>query len=184
MSDSEVWKDVVGFDGRYQVSNKGDIRSVARKDSIGRKIGGRTLKQRHHKNGYLIVTLCKNGTMETKSAHRIVAEAFIPNPNDFPEVNHIDEVKDNNILSNLEWCTRKYNANFGTAIERATQTQSKKIRAVNVETGEVITFNSTREARDKGYSSASQACRGVHKSSNGTLIGDGHLYKGHKWAYE
>ena len=187
MATSEVWKDVVGYEGIYQVSNKGNVYSVVRKDSRGIKIGGQTLKPRHQKNGYINVVLHKNGVRKTKSIHRIIAEAFIPNPNNFPQVNHIDEVKVNNNVENLEWCTSKYNNNHGTRIERVVKTQSKKVMAFNVETGEALTFNSINEAGRKGYNSGnvSLACRGIYKSgSTGKLIGDGRTYKDHRWCYE
>ena len=186
MSDSEVWKDIVGYEGLYKVSDKGNIYSVERISSQGNKCGGFTIKPTTTRGGYLQVQLYKNGIREHKYVHRIVAEAFIPNPNNYPEINHKDEDKTNNYMGNLEWCTRKYNVNFGTAIERAAQTQSKKVRAVNVETGEVLAFNSAEEAGNKGYSSGVvyKACSGVYKSGIGKLIGDGHLYKGHKWSYE
>ena len=184
MTKSEVWRDVVGYEGLYKVSNKGNVRSVARKDSIGRKCGGRTLRPVTTKDGYLRIDLHKNGVRNSKYIHRLVAEAFIPNAESLPQVNHLDEVKVNNNVSNLEWCTSKYNSNHGTRNERRVQALSKKVRAVNVETGEVITFSSTKEARKKGYYNASKACRGVYKNLNGNLIGDGHLYKGYKWSYE
>ena len=186
MTESEIWKDVVGFDGRYKVSNKGNIYSVERKDTLGRNWGGMVLKQRYDKDGYLRVTLCENGTMETKLVHRLVTEAFISNPNDLPQVNHRDEVKSNNNVENLEWCTSKYNSNHGTRTNRVAEAQSKKVRGVNIETGEVLAFSSASEAGRKGYAQGhvSSACKGVYKSSNGKLIGDGHLYRGHRWSYE
>ena len=176
MSEGEIWKDVVGFEGLYKVSNKGNVFSVGRRDTIGRKCGGRMLKPLSHKVGYLQVQLHKNGKMKNKYIHRLVAEAFIPNHNNLPEVNHIDEIKDNNELSNLEWCTRQYNNNHGTRIERV----SKKVRAVNIKTGEVLTFNSIREAGRKGYirEYVSLACKGVYNT------GGGNLYRGLKWSYE
>ena len=181
MSESEIWKDVVGYEGFYKVSNKGNIHSVERRDNMGRNHGGRTLRPTTTKKGYLRVELHKNGVMKRKLIHRLVAEAFIPNPKSFLEVNHKNEVKTNNELSNLEWCDSNYNNNYGTRNERI----SKKVRAVNIVSGEVSLFNSITEAMNKGYSSAiSQACKGVYKSSNGTLIGDGRTYKGHRWSYE
>lgn len=187
MAMREVWKDVVGYEGIYQVSNKGNVYSVERISTNNRMFGGQTLKPRHQKNGYLNVVLYKNGVRKTKSIHRIIAEAFIPNPNCLPQVNHIDEVKVNNNVENLEWCTSKYNNNHGTRIERVVETQSKKVMAVNAETGEALTFNSINEAGRKGYNSGnvSLACRGIYKSgSTGKLIGDGRTYKGHRWCYE
>ena len=174
MTESEVWKDVAEYEGFYQVSNRGDVRSVARRDSIGRKRGGRILKPTYDKDGYSRVSLYKNGIVKIKRTHRLVAEAFIPNANGFSQVNHRDEVKDNNNVENLEWCDSKYNINYGTRTERL----SKKVRAVNVETGEVVTFNSTREAERKGYntSAVSQASRGIYHGGN--------LYRNHRWSYK
>ena len=186
MNESEVWKDVVGYEGRYQVSNKGNVRSVERKDSIGRKCGGRVLKPINNGRGYLRVTLHKNGKYKTRFIHRLVADAFVPNPDNLPQVNHIDEVKTNNELSNLEWCDTKHNINYGTRNTRVSQKLSKKVRAVNVETGDVVEFNSTAEARLKGFSSGgvSASCRGAYKTKDGKLIGDGRTYKGFRWYYD
>lgn len=186
MKASEIWKDVVGFEGLYKVSDKGNVYSVERKDTLGRKWGGLTLKPAYDKDGYITVSLCKNGIRKSKTIHRLVAQTFIPNPNNYLEINHKDENKTNNHVENLEWCTRKYNNNHGKRTEKAIQKISKKVKAVNVKTGEVLTFNSVREAGRKGYSkgSVSSACRGIHKSNNGELIGDGHLYRGHHWSYE
>ena len=178
---SETWIDVVDYEGYYKVSNKGNVYSVERKDSRGNKCGGKTLQPAYSGTGYLIVDLYKNGIGKNKLVHRLVAEAFIPNPESLPQVNHIDEVKDNNNVENLEWCTSEYNNNHGTRNERV----SKKIRAVNIKTGEVLTFSSANEAMRKGYSQTSLACRGVYKSPNGNLIGgDGRTYRGHRWYYE
>ena len=185
MNGSEVWRDVTGYEGLYKVSNKGNVFSVVRKDSMGRECGGRTLKQLRDKVGYLRVTLYKNDARKHKFIHRLVLEAFVPNPNNYPEVNHRDEDKANNCVENLEWCTSKYNNNHGTRIEKSARTNSKKIRAVNVETGEVLTFNSGVEAINKGYSRAVyEACNGIYRDSNGNLIGGGNLYRGHRWSYE
>ena len=188
MNDSEVWKDVASYEGYYKVSDKGNVYSVERKNSLGNKCGGIMLKMIYHKDGYNMVALYKNGVSKYRLVHRLVAEAFIPNPESLPQINHKDEVKDNNNVDNLEWCTSKHNANHGTRTERVVKTQSKKVKAINVKTGEVLTFNSTREAGRKGYSNGniSLACRGVYKSSRtGTLMGgDGRTYKGHRWCYE
>ena len=180
MTESEVWKDVVGFEGWYQVCNKGNVRSVDRINHIGRKYNGRTLNLLRGKDGYPQVVLSKNGVRKTKYTHRLVAEAFLPNPNNYPEVNHRDEVKDNNNVENLEWCDTRYNLNYGTARQRAAKKTSKKVKAVNVETGEVVKFNSIREAGRKGYDnrSVSRACKGVYNT------GGGNLYRGYRWYYQ
>ncbi|WP_373804863.1 NUMOD4 domain-containing protein [Jeotgalibaca porci] len=180
----EVWKDVVGYEGLYKVSNKGNVYSVERKNSRGRKIGGRILKPTNS-SSYLKLFLYKNGMRKNKYVHRLVAEAFIPNHNKYLEINHKDEDTTNNHVENLEWCTREHNINHGKRTEKVRQKQSKRVKGVNVETGEVITFKSTMEARRKGYFAVSKACRGIYKSADtGKLIGDGRTYKGHKWSYE
>lgn len=184
MSKDEVWRDIKGYEGFYKVSNKGNVHSVARISSQGKRCGGLTLKPQYDKDGYLHVGLHKNGVMKTKKIHRLVTEAFIPNPSKYLEINHKDENKTNNRVENLEWCTREYNMNYGTLVERV----SKKVRAINVETGEVLTFTSTVEAGNKGYDrvNVSLASRGVYKDSvTGKLRGgDGHTYKGYVWSYE
>ena len=181
MTESEVWEDIAGYKGQYQVSDKGNVRSVDRIDSRGRKREGALLKLIYDKDGYVVVNLYKNGIRARKKVHRLVTEAFIPNPNGLPQVNHRDEVKDNNNVENLEWCTSKYNNNHGTRLERV----RKKVRGVNIKTGEVLTFRSTVEARRGGYVSVDKACRGVYDDGKGNLIGgDGRTYKGYKWSYE
>ena len=147
MSEKEIWKDVVGYEGLYKVSDKGNIYIVERIGSNGRKFGGMTIKPRYTRDGYLQVALCKNGEIKNKYTHRLVAEAFIPNPKSFLEINHLDEVKDNNELSNLEWCDSSYNNNYGSRIERIAQKNSKKVRAVNVESGR---FSYTVQQRKLG----------------------------------
>lgn len=121
----EIWKDIAGFEGIYQVSNFGNVRSgyilngrniFLEKDKSKWRImnskasGGRTKYKR--------VKLCLNGAIYRKTIHRLVAETFIPNPNNYPCVNHKDENKENNRADNLEWCTYKYNSNYGTARKR------------------------------------------------------------------
>ena len=178
MKENEVWKDVVGYEGLYKVSDRGNVYSVGRIDSRGYKCGGRVLKPIQNGSGYIKVNLYKNGIRKTKYIHRLVVEAFIPNPKKLPEVNHKDEHKTNNELSNLEWCDARHNSNHGTRTERVVEKTSKKVRAFNIKTGEVIEFNSTMEAGRKGYSQGNVAA-----ASRGDYYG-GNLYKGHKWYYE
>lgn len=187
VSKEEKWKDVAEYEGFYQVSNKGNVRSVDRTHALGRKRRGRILKPFYNNCGYLQVSLSKNGTVKIKSVHRLVAEEFVLNPENLPQVNHIDEGKDNNNAENLEWCDSKYNINYGTRNERMAQAKSKKVRAVSDKTGDVIIFSSTQEVGRKGYdqSSVAKACKGVYKTKTGKLMGgDGRTYKGFKWYYE
>lgn len=114
----EVWKDVVGYEGRYLVSNLGNVFSC---EHVGRNqfgatflIPGRLLSQATHRQGYKYVSIDN----KIRLIHRLVAQAFIPNPNNYRCVNHKDEDKANNRVDNLEWCTHKYNSNYGTYNER------------------------------------------------------------------
>lgn len=113
MYENEIWKPVVGYEGLYEVSNLGRIRSCDRivKYSNGRIHNYKSviLKPNILNTGYKQVGLCKNGKQTNCSVHRLVAQAFIPNPNNLPVVNHINEIKTDNKAENLEWCTQKYN---------------------------------------------------------------------------
>ena len=127
----EIWKPVVGYEGLYEVSNKGTVKSLDRFTKSGRGngnrfISGKILKSALNKKGYPSVVLCKDGKMFTQRVHRLVAEAFIPNPDNLPVVNHKDEDKTNNCVDNLEWCTNKYNCNYGTSISRMCETRLSK----------------------------------------------------------
>ena len=124
----EIWKDIEGFEGLYQVSNLGRVRSLGR-DIVRRTrygtmapyhISGKVLKPLHSQGDYCYVHLFdKDGTSINHKVHRLVAKAFVPNPNNLNEVNHIDEDKDNNRADNLEWCKHVDNCNHGTRNERS-----------------------------------------------------------------
>ena len=120
------WKDVKGYEGLYLVSDEGEVYSLPRIVNNGRGTyvtGGRLLKPGKRAQYYSFVILSDGENIEHKSLHRLVAEAFIPNPNDYPEVNHIDENKTNNRPENLEWCDHKYNNNYGS---KATSNRGQK----------------------------------------------------------
>lgn len=118
----EEWRPIVGYEGLYEVSSWGRVRSLSH-ITIGRRCAttkqGRILKERKNHKGYVMVMLYKYG-QEAKAwmIHRLVALAFIPNPNNCDQINHKDENKKNNRVENLEWCTAKYNSNYGTREER------------------------------------------------------------------
>ena len=153
----EIWKDIEGYTGLYQVSSWGRVKNSRT---------GRVLKAGKTKKGYLQLCLCKNGIRKFYSVHRLVAQAFIPNPQNKPEVNHIDEDKENNYFENLEWVTRSENMNHGTVILRASKTKS--IPIICVETN--IEYYGIREcARQMGLqqSTIGKVLKGELKTTGG-----------------
>lgn len=120
----EVWRDIKDYEGLYQVSNLGDVRSLNYNQTGEIKV----LKQGNAK-GYKRVGLFKNGKTKQYSVHRLVALAFISNPDDLPMVNHKDEDKTNNNVNNLEWCTHEYNMSYGTRNERISKKHKGKHRS-------------------------------------------------------
>ena len=112
----EIWKAITDFEGFYEVSNLGNVRGCQRirkskAESIS-VVQGKTLHPKSNKDGYKEVALCKDGKMYYRRVHRLVASAFIPNPNNYPVINHIDENPSNNCVSNLEWCSKSYNTKY------------------------------------------------------------------------
>lgn len=128
----EIWRDVEGYEGLYEVSNLGKVRSVDRyiKDRKGRKQfkEGKIIAQtkRRKEQRYLSVNLWKNNRIKAYVVHRLVAKAFIPCIKGKNFVNHKDENPENNCVSNLEWCTAKENINFGTRTQRALETRKRR----------------------------------------------------------
>ena len=118
----EIWKDIEGYEGLYQVSNKGRIKSL----NYRRTGKERVLSSSPTSSGYLVVCLYKNKKPKPFLIHRLVAEAFIPNSDNLPEVNHKDENKLNNRVENLEWCDREYNINYGNRNEKASESMKGK----------------------------------------------------------
>ena len=139
----ENWKDVIGYEQNYQVSDYGNVRSL---DYMHTKTT-KNLVQVMSTSGYLTVCLYKNGSHRNVYVHRLVAQAFCDNENGYNEVNHIDEDKTNNHASNLAWCTRKENINWGTWKERSAKGHSKPVVQFDVKTGDVIaTYESITKA--------------------------------------
>ena len=112
---SDVWKEVIDWEGLYWINDCGQVKSAPRN---GNGYRGKILTPRKSRDGYIQVCLSKNGKCYYRYVHRLLAEAFIPNPLGLPCVNHKDEIKSNNYVSNLEWCDYKYNSNYGTAKTR------------------------------------------------------------------
>ena len=118
----EIWKDIEGYEGLYQVSNLGRVRSLNYNHTGNPKL----LKLSLVRSGYNQCQLWNGGCAKMVLVHRLVAEAFIPNPDDLPQVNHKNEIKADNRVVNLEWCTSKYNMNYGTGVERNKISQPRK----------------------------------------------------------
>lgn len=137
----EEWRDIKGYEGKYQVSNLGRVKSL----NYHRADISRILAVRKDKGGYLYLNLYKNNKRKTYKVHRLVAEAFIDNPNNYPQVNHKDEIRSNNIASNLEWCDSKYNNNYGTRKDKIKGSKNPAARKVQcITTGKK--FNTVKEA--------------------------------------
>lgn len=126
----EEWRDIAGFEGLYQISNLGNVKSFDRIDSLGRLRIGIKRKLIDDKDGYQLVSLHKDGKVFMKKVHRLVAEAFLPNPDNLPFVNHKDENKKNNCVDNLEFCTAKYNVNYGSALKKRGIEHRKPVFAI------------------------------------------------------
>ena len=170
----EIWKDIQNYEGSYQVSNYGRVKSLSRVDSRGNKRNEKILKGRKNRQGYYDVALCKNGKRKYCRINRLVAEAFIPNPNNYPITNHKDENPSNNHVDNLEWCTNEYNSNYGKRNEKT----KKKVLCIT--TGEE--FDSETEASLKTNTQVahiSKCCKGKRKSAGKHPITGERL----KWKY-
>lgn len=145
----EEWKDIEGYEGYYKVSNLGRIKSLPRFRGNGNK--GYCVKEKirsagKDKDGYLQVDLFLDKKRKMHKVHRLVAKAFIPNPDNLPSVNHKDEDKSNNVASNLEWCTQQYNINYGNANKKRSVSCSFKVVQFTMDGVKVAEYNSGREA--------------------------------------
>lgn len=194
MSSQNIWKDIPGYEGIYQASIDGYIRSVDRKvvrsDGVTQILKGVVLSQSLNQSGYYNVSLRKNGKAKSFLVSRLVAFTFIDNPDRLPEVNHKNEIKTDNRVENLEWITRQDNCNYGTRNARHSSYMRGKYKGdqhshphpvVCLTTGE--RFSCIREAAErykiKSQSSISACCRG--KSKTAGLLQDGTRLK---WAYD
>ena len=161
----ETWKDIKGFEGLYQVSNLGKVKSLSGKKPLIKK-------QTFDKDGYLKVTLSKKGKKYNKRIHRVVAETFIPNTNKLPQVNHKDEIKTNNSVFNLEWCSNFYNSCYGTRSKRVAQNNKIKVFQFSLENRLIKVWPS---ALDAGAilgickSHISECCTGKRNTAGGFI---------------
>lgn len=164
----EVWKDIQGYEGLYQISNKGRVKNFKT---------NRILTVHQQPNGYSYITLHKEGKPKTFRIHRLVAQAFIPNPNNLPCINHKNEIKTDNRVENLEFCTNKYNSNYGTAKERATKKRingkkSFEVLQFDLKGNFIKEWQSTMEVeRATGFynNNISKCCRGGYKQAYGYI---------------
>lgn len=165
----EEWRDIKGYEGLYQVSNEGRVKSlervITRKNGIHQTIGEKIIKPRPIKGGHLRIVLCNVGDYTDKLVHVLVAEAFIPNPNNYAVVHHLDSNPANNRVENLKWMTHQ---------QHIEEHKAKLVYQCNLNGGVVRTWNSTKECARNGYiqSGVASCCRGEITT-----------YKGYIWKY-
>lgn len=164
---NEIWKDIDGYEGYYQVSNKGRVR----------RANGNILNPWNNQNGYPMVALCKHGKSKCFLVHRLVAFMFIPNPRKVNVVNHKDGSRNNNCVENLEWCTQKENLNLAITKERMSKAVKKRyenheypnIKPVRcVETGKVYP-SAVKAGEELGFNrkQISKCLKGHHNTAGG-----------------
>lgn len=186
----EIWKTIDGYPN-YMVSNLGRVRSLGRTKTfvsktkegkeytLTKKYKGKIMKQSISVFGYNRVSLTKDVEQKTFSVHRLVASAFLPNPKNYPVVNHKDENKQNNCVENLEWCTQQYNINYGTGNKRRIDTRNKNksyhyTREVGQYTLNNVLIKKYLSANDTGY------CR---EAIRDCCLGKQKTAYGYKWHY-
>lgn len=181
----EIWKPIKRYEGLYEVSNLGRVRSLTRSvrhtDHSTKVMQGQPLKPYLQPDGYRVVYLWKKAKKKMHRINRLVAQAFIPNPNNLPQVNHKDEKKENDFVfinpdgtvdyekSNLEWCTAQYNNTYGSAIIKRAQKRGHKVRCI--ETGQV-------------FYSGGEAARQMHiqqRNINAVVNGKRNIAGGYHW---
>lgn len=162
---NEIWKDVAGYEGLYQVSNFGRVKSL----NYNHKKETRIMKDASNLLGYHFVNLCKAGTKKIAYIHRLVALAFIPNPYNLPIINHKDCNPGNNTASNLEWCTYLYNNNYDKHRERISLAKYKPVLQYDREGNFVQEYPSAKSLNELyGYNAnnISAVCRGKRQTAH------------------
>ena len=153
---NEIWKDIPGYSGLYQISNKGCVISYCGFHNVTQRI----LRPQITQNGYYQVSLKIHGKVQRFKIHRLVAMAFIPNPRNLPQINHRNEIKTDNRVENLEWCTPQYNVCYGTGLERRAKKRGKRVECV--ETGIVYySCGNAAQMMNLDFSHISKCCRGL-----------------------
>lgn len=161
--DREIWASIKGFEGLYEISNYGNVRSL--------KYGKiKYLKPAKNNKGYYQVQLWKNGILKNFKIHRLVANAFIENPNNYPQINHKDENKTNNKVENLEWCDNRYNKRFSNA---------KQVMGISKDGRRTILLEAVNDGELLGFSNGN-----IANAANGKFNKKGsHKYKDFEWYY-
>ena len=200
---NEIWKDIADYEGFYQVSNFGRVKSLSRYAKCrngNRSVSENILKPQPNGAGYYTVTLCKNGTIVKHLLHRIIAIAFIPNPNNLPCINHKDANRKNNSITNLEWCTHKYNSNYhickdkqsafminryvtdeswkkscAERLNKYTTQMRKKVCQLDVDNNVIHIWESTLEAEQLGGY--------IHGNISACANGKRKTHHGYKWVW-
>lgn len=162
----EIWKDIEGFEGLYQISNLGRVRRTETEKII---------KSHFSRGGYLFMRLYKGRKYHNMLIHRMVAKAFIENPYCLPQVNHLDENKANNKAENLEWCSISHNINYGTRNEKISQKLGKSVLQTDLYGNVLNSFHSLHEAQRK----TGVDYRNIHKCCKHKIKSVG----GYKWRY-
>ena len=158
---NEIYKDIQGYEGKYQISNLGNVYSL---------ITNKILKPRLTLDGYYQVDLCKNGVKKHLYIHRLVAQSFLDNPKNYKIVNHKDENSMNNIVSNLEWCNSTYNNNYGNCKRKISEANSIKINQYDMDGNFIKQWNSMKEASETLKLSRGNiclCCEGIRNKTGG-----------------
>lgn len=192
MMKNEIWKDIEGYEGLYQISNLGRVKSLGRKNCSNQCLKTKILNPSFdNKRGYKRACLCKNNKEKRIMVHLLVAKAFIPNILNKPIINHIDGNKANNSVDNLEWCTYKENSQHAIKLglidvekrkenmrkigEKSYNINRKKIKQYDLKGNFIKQWNSEKEASEKSnilHSSISNCIHGRSKSAGGYIWKD------------
>lgn len=166
-SKNEIWKDIQGYEGLYQISNLGRIKSLYKRGNRPPLIIRQPIKR-----GYYQVGLRNKRTRKFFQVHRLVAQAFIPNPENLPQINHKDENKLNNVVENLEWCSVSYNNAYGTRLSRVAEKTGKPVMQYTLDGEFIKEYPSLSEAARQTksrLSGISMCCAKKYSNSNGYL---------------
>lgn len=171
---NEQWKPINGYEDCYMVSNLGRVKSLSRINAAGNLIKERILRPGIKKNGYLEVVLSAGNKKQFK-IHRLVAMAFIPNPDNLPQVNHKNEIKSDNRVENLEWCSAQYNVNYGNGILKYKEARKRPVCQITKSGVIVAVYNTAYEASQKTKIDNSSICKSIKNIPGYEYVG------GFKW---